>query len=42
MAFDILPIPAMSSETERVFGYAKPPNRNRLGEDITEADYGVP
>lgn len=40
MAFDILSIPAMSSETERVFSGAKltiTPNRNRLNEDIIEA-----
>ena len=40
MAFDILSIPAMSSETERVFSGIKltlSPARNRLGEDIIEA-----
>jgi hAT family C-terminal dimerisation region len=40
MAFDILTIPAMSAETERVFSGAKltiSPTRNRLGEDIIEA-----
>jgi hAT family C-terminal dimerisation region len=40
MAFDILSIPAMSSETERVFSGAKltlSPSRNRLSEDIIEA-----
>ena len=40
MAFDILSIPAMSSETERVFSGTKltlSPARNRLGEDIIEA-----
>ncbi len=40
MAFDILSIPAMSAETERVFSGTKltiSPNRNRLGEDIIEA-----
>jgi hAT family C-terminal dimerisation region len=40
MAFDILSIPAMSAETERVFSGAKltiSPSRNRLGEDIIEA-----
>jgi hAT family C-terminal dimerisation region len=37
MAFDIMSIPAMSAETERVFSDAKltiSTNRNRLGEDI--------
>jgi len=40
MAFDMLSIPAMSAETERVFSGAKltiSPSRNRLGEDIIEA-----
>jgi hAT family C-terminal dimerisation region len=40
MALDILSIPAMSAETERVFSYVKltiSPNRNRLGEDIIKA-----
>ena len=40
MAFDILSIPAMSSETERVFSGTKltiSPTRNCLGEDIIEA-----
>jgi hAT family C-terminal dimerisation region len=40
MAVDILSIPAMSAETERVLSDAKltiPPNRNRIGEDIIEA-----
>ena len=40
MAFDMLSIPAMSSETERVFSGAKltiSPSRNRLSEDIIEA-----
>ena len=40
MAYDILSIPAMSSETERVFSGAKltiSPTRNRLGDDIIEA-----
>lgn len=38
--FDTLLIPAMSAETERIFGDAKPtisPNQNRLGEGIIEA-----
>lgn len=40
MAFDILLIPAISAETERVFSGTKltiSPNRNRLGEDIIKA-----
>jgi hAT family C-terminal dimerisation region len=40
MAFDILSIPAMSAETERVFSGVKltiSPTRNRLGEDVIEA-----
>jgi hAT family C-terminal dimerisation region len=40
MALDLLSIPAMSAETERVFSGAKltiSPNRNRFGEDIIEA-----
>jgi hAT family C-terminal dimerisation region len=40
MAFDILSIPAMSSETERVFSGVKltiSASRNRLSEDIIEA-----
>ena len=40
MAYDLLSIPAMSAETERVFSGAKltiSPNRNRLAEDIIEA-----
>ena len=40
IAFDMLSIPAMSAETERVFSGAKltiSPSRNRLGEDIIEA-----
>jgi len=40
MAYDLLSIPAMSAETERVFSGAKltiSPNRNRLTEDIIEA-----
>jgi hypothetical protein len=40
MAFNILSIPAMSSETERVFSGAKltlSPSRNRLSEDIIKA-----
>jgi hAT family C-terminal dimerisation region len=40
MAFDILSIPAMSAETERIFSDTKltiSANRNRLGEDIIEA-----
>lgn len=40
MAFDILSIPAMSAETERIFSGAKltiSPARNRLSEDIIEA-----
>ena len=40
MAYDILSIPAMSAETERVFSGTKltiSPTRNRLGEDIIEA-----
>ena len=40
MAFDMLSIPAMSAETERVFSGAKltiSPSRNRLSEDIIEA-----
>jgi hAT family C-terminal dimerisation region len=40
MAVDILSIPAMSAETERVLSDAKltiPPNRNQIGEDIIEA-----
>lgn len=40
MAYDILSVPAMSSEVERVFSGTKltiSPNRNRLSEDIIEA-----
>ena len=40
MAYDLLSIPAMSAETERVFSGTKltiSPNRNRLAEDIIEA-----
>jgi hAT family C-terminal dimerisation region len=40
MVFDILLIPVMSSEIERVFSGTKLtilPTRNRLGEDIIEA-----
>jgi hypothetical protein len=40
MAFDLLSIPAMSAETERVFSDTKlmiPPQRTRLGADIVEA-----
>jgi hypothetical protein len=40
MAFNILLIPAMSSETERGFSGAKltlSPSRNRLSEDVIEA-----
>ena len=40
MAFDILSIPAMSAETERIFSGAKitiSPSRNKLGEDVIEA-----
>jgi hAT family C-terminal dimerisation region len=40
MAFDILSIPAISTETERVLSGAKltiSPTRNRLGEDVIEA-----
>ena len=40
MAFDILLIPAMSAETERVFSDTKltiSPIRNRLSKDIIEA-----
>jgi hAT family C-terminal dimerisation region len=40
MAFNILSIPAMSTETECIFSNAKltiSSNRNRLGEDIIEA-----
>jgi hAT family C-terminal dimerisation region len=40
MVFNILSIPAMSAETERVFSDVKltiSPNRNRLEEDIIEA-----
>jgi hAT family C-terminal dimerisation region len=40
MAFDILLIPAMSAETERIFSGTKltiSPQRNRLEEDIIEA-----
>jgi hypothetical protein len=41
MAFDLLSIPAMSAETERVFRDTKltiPPQRTRLGADIVEAE----
>jgi hAT family C-terminal dimerisation region len=44
MASDILSIPAMSAETERVFSDTKlkiSPNQNRLGEDIIEAIEGL-
>jgi hAT family C-terminal dimerisation region len=40
MAFDILLIPAMSAETERLFSGIKltiSPQRNRLEEDIIKA-----
>jgi hAT family C-terminal dimerisation region len=40
MALDLLSIPAISTETERIFSGTKltiSPNRNRLGEDIIEA-----
>jgi hAT family C-terminal dimerisation region len=40
IAFDILLIPVISAETERIFSSAKltiSPARNRLGEDIIKA-----
>jgi hAT family C-terminal dimerisation region len=40
MVLDLLSIPAMSAEIDRVFSSAKltiSPNRNRLGEDIIKA-----
>jgi hypothetical protein len=41
MAYDLLSIPAMSAETERVFSNTKlmiSPNRTCLGADIVEAE----
>jgi hypothetical protein len=40
MAFDLLSIPLMSAECERVFSFTKrfiPNNRNRLKDDVIEA-----
>lgn len=40
MAFDLLSIPLMSAECERIFSVTKrfiPPDRNRLRDDIIEA-----
>ena len=40
MAFDLLSIPLMSAECERIFSMTKrfiPPDRNRLRDDIIEA-----